>query len=72
MGQTTSLAARMEQRGTPGSIRLTPATLHLAEGFVQIAPLGPVPIKGLGEPVEVLEWWGPAPPARLEAAAAVV
>jgi len=48
----------MEQLAAPGSIRLTAETLHLAEGFVQVTPLGPVPIKGLGEPVEVFELVG--------------
>src|SRR2546426_3954711 len=66
VGQTTHLAARMEQLAAPGSIRLTGETLHLAEGFVQVTPLGPVPIKGLGEPVEVFELVGgrrrPHPP----------
>jgi class 3 adenylate cyclase/tetratricopeptide (TPR) repeat protein len=70
VGQTTSLAARMEQLAAPGSIRLTAETLHLAEGFVQVTPLGPVPIKGLGEPVEVFELVGAgAARTRLEAAA---
>jgi class 3 adenylate cyclase/tetratricopeptide (TPR) repeat protein len=70
VGQTTHLAARMEQLAAPGSIRLTAETLHLAEGFVQVTPLGPVPIKGLGEPVEVLELVGAgAARTRLEAAA---
>src|SRR6059036_1067734 len=58
VGQTTHLAARMEQLAAPGSIRLTAETLHLAEGFVQVTQLGPVPIKGLGEPVEVFELVG--------------
>jgi len=70
VGQTTHLAARMEQLAAPGSIRLTAETLQLAEGFVQVAPLGPVPIKGLGEPVEVFELMGAgAARTRLEAAA---
>src|SRR3989475_955574 len=43
VGQTTHLAARMEQLAAPGSIRLTAETLLLAEGFVQVTPLGPVP-----------------------------
>jgi class 3 adenylate cyclase len=34
VGETTVLAARMEQTATPGSIRLTPATLRLVEGLV--------------------------------------
>jgi tetratricopeptide (TPR) repeat protein len=60
----------MEQLATPGSIRLTASTLRLAEGFIQVTPLGPVPIKGLGEPVEVFELVGAgAARTRLEAAA---
>src|SRR5262249_32286139 len=53
VGQTTHLAARMEQLATPGSILLTAATLRLVEGMVQVAPLGPVPVKGVDEPVDV-------------------
>ena len=61
----------MEQLAAPGSIRLTADTLRLAEGFVQVTPLGPVPIKGLGEPVEVFELVGAgAARARLEAGGA--
>src|SRR2546427_5642503 len=58
IGQTTHLAARMEQLATPGSIRLTPATLRLVEGLVQVNALGPIPVKGLTEPVEVFELVG--------------
>src|SRR5437899_112463 len=58
IGQTTHLAARMEQLATPGSILLTAATLWLVEGLVQVNPLGPVPVKGLTEPVEVFELVG--------------
>src|SRR5262245_59154241 len=70
VGQTTHLAARMEQLATPGSIRLTNWTLQLAEGFVQVTPLGPVPIKGLAAPIEVFALTGAsAIRGRLEAAA---
>jgi class 3 adenylate cyclase len=58
LGQTTHLAARMEQLAAPGSIRLTAETLRLAEGLVQGTALGPVPVKGLAEPVEVFELVG--------------
>src|SRR5207253_8368769 len=34
IGQTTHLAARMEQLATPGTIRLTGDTLRLVEGFI--------------------------------------
>ena len=47
VGQTTHLAARMEQMAMPGSIRITAATLRLVEGLVQVNALGPVPVKGL-------------------------
>ena len=71
IGQTTHLAARMEQLAPPGSIRLTAATLRLAEGLVQITPLGPVPVKGLAEPVEVYDLVGAGPArTRLQAFAA--
>ena len=43
VGQTTHLAARMEQLATPGSIRLTAATLRLVEGLVQVNALGQFP-----------------------------
>jgi class 3 adenylate cyclase/tetratricopeptide (TPR) repeat protein len=55
VGQTTHLAARMEQLATPGSILLTADTLRLVEGLVQVKALGPIPVKGLPEPVEVFE-----------------
>jgi class 3 adenylate cyclase len=58
VGQTTHLAARMEQLATPGSILLTSATLRLVEGFIRANALGPVPIKGVAEPVEVFELRG--------------
>jgi class 3 adenylate cyclase len=56
VGQTTHLAARMEQLATPGSSLLTAATLRLVEGLVRVQALGPVPVKGLADPVEVSSW----------------
>ena len=53
VGQTTHLAARLEQMATPGTILLAPATLQLAEGYVQVAAKGPVAVKGLADPLEV-------------------
>ena len=71
VGQTTHLAARMEQLAAPGSILLTAATLRLVEGLVQVHTLGPVPVKGLAEPVEVFELVGvSAIRQRLQAAVA--
>ena len=70
IGQTTHLAARMEQLADPGATLLTPETLALAEGFVQVTSLGPMAVKGLAAPVEVYELAGvSAARSRLQAAA---
>ena len=71
VGQTTHLAARMEQMATPGSVLTTGETLRLAEEFIQAKPLGPVPVKGLTAPIEVFEILGAGPTrTRLQAFAA--
>src|SRR5262245_17483081 len=71
VGQTTHIAARMEQLAAPSSILLAPDTLQLAEGYVQVKALGPIAVKGLGKPVEVYELGGAgAARSRLQAAAA--
>src|SRR5438128_813391 len=71
VGQTTHLAARMEQLATPGTIRLPAATLRLVEGLVRVTALGPMPVKSLAEPVDVFELVGATPVRRrLQAAVA--
>jgi tetratricopeptide (TPR) repeat protein len=69
VGQTTHLAARMEQLADPGAIVITPDTLALAEGYVEVKSLGPVPVKGLADRIEIYEVLcaGPAR-TRLQAA----
>jgi len=64
VGQTTHLAARMEQTAMPGSILMAEATLRLAEGYIQVKPIGPVTVKGLPEPLEVYEVVGASPLRR--------
>src|SRR5712691_4527144 len=71
VGLTTVLAARMEQLATPGSILLTAATLRLVEGYVEVTPLGPMPVKGVDEPIDVFELLRAGPVrSRLQAAVA--
>ena len=71
VGETTVLAARMEQSATPGSVRLPAGTLRLIEGLVRVQALGPIPVKGLAEPVEVYELLGASTlRRRLQAAVA--
>jgi tetratricopeptide (TPR) repeat protein len=70
VGQTTHLAARMEQLADPGSIVMTPATLALTEGYVDVKSLGPVQVKGLATPMEVYQVTGAGPArTRLQASA---
>src|SRR5437016_815131 len=64
VGQTTHLAARMEQIARPGAILVSADTLKLAEGYVDVTPLGPVPVKGVNDPVEVFEITGAGPVRR--------
>jgi len=71
VGQTTHLAARMEQMAKPGSALVTEATLALAEGYVQVRPLGAVMVKGLETATPVYELLGSGPArSRLQASAA--
>jgi class 3 adenylate cyclase len=70
VGQTTHLAARMEQMAMPGTILITPGVLGLVEGFVQVKALGAMPVRGLRDPVEVYEATGAGMVrSRLQAAA---
>jgi class 3 adenylate cyclase/tetratricopeptide (TPR) repeat protein len=69
VGETTHLAARMEQAARPGTVLMAPATRDLVEGFVAVTSRGPVPVKGRREPVEVYELSGLGPArTRLQAA----
>ena len=70
VGQTTHLAARMEQLAPPGTVRLTAETVRLAEGYVEVRSLGPIPVKGLADAVELFELTGAGQArTRLQAAA---
>ena len=63
VGQTTHLAARMEQMAGPGEILATREVMRLVEGYVQARQLGPRAVKGLAQPVELFAVTG-AEPAR--------
>ena len=71
VGQTTHLAARMEQMAKPASVLVTGDTLRLAEGYIQVRPLGAIPVKGLELPAPVYELTGTvAARSRFQASAA--
>ncbi len=70
VGQTVHLASRMEQMAKPGSILATADTFHFAEGYIAAKALGPVPVKGLTDEIQIYEITGAgAARTRLQAAA---
>ena len=71
LGQTTHLAARMEDLASAGSILMTSDTLREVEGFVEVQALGAVQVKGFSNSVEVFELVGATGiRSRFQAAAA--
>jgi class 3 adenylate cyclase/tetratricopeptide (TPR) repeat protein len=58
IGQTTHVAARMEQAAAPGTILITGDTMRLAEGYVEVNRLGPISVRGLVAPVAAYEVLG--------------
>jgi class 3 adenylate cyclase len=55
VGQTAHLAARMEQLARPGTTLMAQSTATAVGRLFESRPLGPVPVKGLTEPVHVFE-----------------
>ena len=71
IGHTANLAARMQTIASTGSIAITEHVRRLVEGYFQLKPRGPVPVKGLTGPVDVYEVIGIGPlRTRLQRAAA--
>ena len=58
VGDTTHLAARMEEAAEPGAIFITDATHRLVRDYVRTEPVGPVRVKGYPEPVSVFRVTG--------------
>jgi class 3 adenylate cyclase/predicted ATPase len=71
VGQTTHLAARMEQMADPGSILMSGEILALVAGHVQVKPLGRHVVKGLSKPIDVCQVVGAAHVRSRFAAAAL-
>ncbi len=61
IGETTHLAAKVEQMAEPGAIYATAHVMQLAEGYIQARALGPRAVKGLAEPVGLYEITGSGP-----------
>src|SRR3954471_14548641 len=61
VGQTTHLAARMEQMAVPGTSLITARTFRLAERTIRSNSLGMRQVKGLDAPMEIYELTGALP-----------
>jgi class 3 adenylate cyclase/tetratricopeptide (TPR) repeat protein len=70
LGQTTHLAARMQELARPGTILMTSACAREVEGFVQLQAVGQRQAKGVSRPLDVFELVGAtAERTRLQVAA---
>ncbi len=70
IGETTHLAARMEQLAPPSTILVTEGFVRLTAGYLHFKPQGLVAVKGLAEPIEVFELVAAEPTrGRFQAAA---
>ncbi|HEX9944664.1 MAG TPA: adenylate/guanylate cyclase domain-containing protein [Thermoanaerobaculia bacterium] len=58
VGDTTNLAARLQQNAEPGSILLSEATSRLLQGSVLLDPLPPLQVKGKAEPIRAFKVLG--------------
>jgi len=58
VGDTTNLAARLQQIAEPGSVLISESTWRLVHGEVQVEPLAPTQVKGKSEPVQVYRLLG--------------
>jgi class 3 adenylate cyclase/tetratricopeptide (TPR) repeat protein len=55
VGQAAHVAARMEQLARPGTILMAEPTAIAVSGLFTSRPIGPVPVKGLADPIHVFE-----------------
>jgi tetratricopeptide (TPR) repeat protein len=51
IGDTTNVAARLQEAAEPGTILLSEATRRLAQGFARFESVGPLTLKGKDEPI---------------------
>jgi class 3 adenylate cyclase/tetratricopeptide (TPR) repeat protein len=67
VGQTTHIAARMEQLAAPGKVWLTYDTFKLGQGLLRASPMGPMTVRGVPNPIEVYELEGISVRTRFQA-----
>src|SRR2546425_901016 len=55
VGDTTNVAARLQQAGEPGRVTISEATHRLVRGYFETRPIGGISLKGKAEPVVAWE-----------------
>ena len=58
IGDTTNLAARMQQHAAPATVLVAEPTYRLIGGYFETRPVGPLTVKGKSEPIEAYEVLG--------------
>jgi class 3 adenylate cyclase/tetratricopeptide (TPR) repeat protein len=61
VGDTTNVAARLQQAAAPGDVLLSEATARLVRGEVRMLPAGALSVKGKADPVTAYKVLGLAP-----------
>ncbi len=61
IGDTTNLAARLEQIAEPGTVLVSENTSRLVQGYVRLEALTPVEVKGKTEPIPIYKVLGTLP-----------
>ncbi len=61
IGDTTNVAARLEQVAEPGTIVLSEGTARLVTGYARVEPIGPIDLKGKSGPVAAYRLLGAGP-----------
>ena len=58
IGHTANLASRLQTMAPAGSIAASEHTRKLVEGYFELRALGPMPVKGISQPVDIYEVTG--------------
>jgi hypothetical protein len=61
IGDTTNLAARLQQGAAPDTIWVSESTSRLVQGYIRLEPLPPIEVKGKTEPVSIYKVIGMLP-----------
>ena len=61
IGDTTNLAARLQQGAEPDTIWVSESTSRLVQGHIRLEPLQPIEVKGKTEPVSIYKVIGTLP-----------